>query len=68
MKDIRNIPLKIGIGPNNKNETLESIEGKIINCSLAANTPHLPAFAEFQTTDGKIRIFTFFEIKWIMKL
>lgn len=68
LKEIMNIPLQIGIGPGNKNEVLETLEGKIIECSLAANPPNLPGVAEFQTNNGSIRRLTFFEIKWIKKL
>jgi hypothetical protein len=62
------IPLRIGIGDMNKIEFSESLEGEIIECSLAANPPHLPAIAKFRTNNGKIRSLTFFEIKWIKKL
>jgi len=68
LNEIMHIPLLIGIGDINKIEALESLEGEIIECSLAANPPHLPAIATFQTKNGNIRSLTFFEIKWIKKL
>ena len=68
LNEIMHIPLQIGVGPINKNEVNEILEGNIIECSLAANSPNLPAEAEFLTKNGKTRKFTFFEIKWIKKL
>jgi hypothetical protein len=68
LNEIMHIPLRIGIGDMNKIEISESLEGEIIECSLAANPPHLPAIAKFRTSNGKIISLTFFEIKWIKKL
>lgn len=63
------IPLKIEVGPANKmNEINEALEGEIIECSLAANSPNLPGIATFQTKEGSIRKFSFFEIKTITKI
>lgn len=68
LKEIMHVPLQIKVGPANKGEITEMLEGKIIECSLAANPPHLPAIAEFQLKNGTIREFSFFEIKWIEKI
>jgi hypothetical protein len=68
LKDIMYIPLQIGVGLTNNNEVTEILEGEIIECSLAANPPLLPAIADFQISNGEIRNLTFFEIKWIKKL
>lgn len=68
LKEIMHIPLQIGIGPANRNEINEILDGKIIECSLAANPPNLPGIADFQTSNGIIRKFSFFEIKWIKKI
>jgi hypothetical protein len=67
LNEIMHIPLEIGVGQINKSEVLEILEGKITECSLAGNSPHLPAVAEFRTSNGQIRNLTFFEIKWIKK-
>lgn len=56
-------PLKIYVGPTNKDEVTEIVEGQIIKCRLAANPPHLPADFEFQLENGQKRIFNFFEVK-----
>ncbi len=56
-------PLKIHVGPTNKDEVTEIVEGQIIKCSLAANPPHLPADFELQLENGQKRIFNFFEVK-----
>lgn len=68
LKEIMYIPLQIGVGPTNNKEVTEILEGKIIECSLAANPPHLPAIANFQTCNGDMRNLTFFEIKWYKKI
>jgi len=56
-------PLRIFIGLANKDEVVEVLDGKIIKCSLAAVSPHLPADFEFQLKNGEKRIFSFFEVK-----
>jgi hypothetical protein len=68
LKEIMHVPLQIGVGPANKGEITETLEGEIIECSLAANPPNLPAIADFQLKNGAIRKFSFFEIKWIKKI
>ena len=68
LPDVMYIPIRIEVGPANKNEINETLEGKIIECSLAANPPNLPGIATFQTIEGKIRRFSFFEIKSILKI
>ncbi len=56
-------PIKLYVGPANKDEVSEILYGKIIKCSLAANPPHLPVDLEFQMDDGQKRTFNFFEVK-----
>ncbi|MGI6340488.1 MAG: hypothetical protein ACOXZV_14080 [Bacteroidales bacterium] len=68
LKEIENVPIRIGIGPSMSHDTNEIMEGTIVECSLAANPPHLPAVAKFMSTNGVLRDLTFFEIKWIEKL
>jgi hypothetical protein len=68
LKEIMHVPLQIGVGSANKGEVTETLDGEIIECSLAANPPNLPAIADFQLKNGIIRKFSFFEIKWIKKI
>jgi hypothetical protein len=68
LKEIMHVPLQIGVGPANKGEITETLESEIIECSLAANPPNLPAIADFQLKNGAIRKFSFFELKWIKKI
>jgi hypothetical protein len=68
LNEIMHVPLQIGVGPANTGEVTESLDGEIIECSLAGNSPHLPAIADFQIKNGIIRKFSFFEIKWIKKI
>lgn len=68
LNEIMHIPLQIGVSQIKNHETEEILEGEIIDCSLAANSPNLPAEAKFLTNSGNIRTLSFFEIKWIQKL
>ena len=61
--EIMNIPIVIDIGNYNSDQVKETVEGVIINCTLAANSPHLPASIKVETTSGKTRNFSLFEIK-----
>ena len=65
LEEIMHKPLKIGIGNKNSDEITEVIEGVIIDCTLAANLPHLPGTARILTVDGQIKRKNFFEIKSI---
>ncbi len=56
-------PLRIYVGEANNDEITEILEGQIVQCSLAANPPHLPADFEFQLDNGQRRTFNFFEVK-----
>ena len=65
LNKIMNKPLRLGIGKRNSDEITEVLEGQIVKCTLASNPPHLPAIARFETNDGELKRFDFFEIKQI---
>ena len=61
--EIMNIPIVLEIGNYNSDIIEETIEGVIVNCTLAGNNPHLPASIKVETTSGRIRNFSLFEVK-----
>ena len=70
-KDLDKVRLKllrIEVGPTNKDIIQENLEGRIIEYSLAANPPYLPAEITFRLENGSIRKFNFFEIKSIERI
>ncbi|PIB28270.1 hypothetical protein [Maribacter sp. 4G9] len=62
---LMNRPIKLSVGPPNKDEVNEVVEGIIIKCDLAANLPHLPANAEIKLENGNVKKYSFAEMKRI---
>ncbi len=63
--EIMDRPVRLFIGPANNDEIIDVIEGIIVHCDLASNPPHLPAVAEIKLNNGKIRRYSFPELKKI---
>lgn len=61
--EIMNVPLRIGIGNQFEDVISQTIEGQIINCSLANNPPYLPSSIKFKTIKDEIKSFNIFELK-----
>lgn len=68
LEEIMLLPLQIGIGSVHSKNVDEVLEGKIIECSLAANDPHLPMTLKFHTTTGCIKSLLFFQIKYMKEI
>ncbi|WP_409415730.1 hypothetical protein [Flavobacterium sp. PS2] len=62
IEEIMNIPLSIEIGKYNSEVITETIEGEIVNCTLAVNPPFLPASLKVITRNGE-KILSIMEIK-----
>jgi hypothetical protein len=57
-------PMRIHIGKFDDEKVLEVLEGEFIGFTLAANPPHLPATFDFQTKNGTVKNYTFFDLKY----
>lgn len=62
IEEIMNIPLVIEIGKFNSEVITETIEGEIVNCTLASNPPYLPASLRIRTRNGE-KVCSIMEIK-----
>lgn len=64
LSSLKFVPMRIYIGKFNDEVILEILEGEFIGFTLAANPPHLPATFDFQTKNGIVKNYTFFELKY----
>jgi hypothetical protein len=55
------------IGKPNSDDIQDTIQGMMVECTLAANPPHLPGNATILLSGGSKRNLTFFDIKRIRK-
>ncbi len=63
LQEIMFKPMRVHIGPTNNDQVTETLNGQIISCSLAANSPNQPANFELLLENGMVRSFNFFEAK-----
>ncbi len=61
--ELKFIRLNFQIGKVNSTEIIEIIRGKIINISLASNSPHLPTDLEIRFNNYEKRWLNLFELK-----
>lgn len=62
IEEIMNIPIVIEIGRFNSDIITETIEGEIVNCTLASNPPFLPASLRIRIHNNE-KVYSIMEIK-----
>lgn len=68
LSEIMHKQLIFDVGQAQSEDILDSIKGKIVECSLASNPPFLPGTATIITTNGIAKKLNFFEIKKIRRI
>lgn len=67
LHEILHKQLIFDIGNPNSEDIEETIEGRIVHCKLAGNSPNLPTSAVIRLNNGDERELTFFDIKRIRR-